>query len=54
MAGCRAGVRMGDAEFSFRDNESEVLTKQPCEDGRLDLGYLSLKRERRGRNQGWR
>lgn len=47
-AGSGVGVRKGDAEFSFRNDESEVPIGPPCEYGRLDSGYYSLKRK-----SGW-
>lgn len=53
MAGSRAEVRKGDAEFSLGDYESEIPNRQPREDGRLDL-ESEEKEEGRGQNQGWR
>ena len=45
------GAMQGEAEFSFRGDESEVPVWAPCEDGRLDLGCL--KRERQGAGRWW-
>lgn len=47
-AGSGVEVRKGDAEFSFRNDESEVPIGPPCEYSRLDSRYYSLKRK-----SGW-
>lgn len=39
MAGSGAGVRKGDAELRFRDDESKVPVGSPCKNGKLGPGY---------------
>lgn len=43
IVGSGTEVRKADAELSFRDDDSEEPIEPPCEDDRLDLGYLSLR-----------